>query len=356
MTSLLKRNTKTRNLILIAALLVVLIILPLVVTQQYVQHIFIYTFYIACGSMAWSILSSMTGQFSMGHALYIGLGAFTVTVLQIQLGWSPWISVLIAMVVYGLLAMLVFYPCFCLTGPYFTLATIAIAEMIRNIALGMPLLNKASGLTVPFGEDNFALIRFVTDKTPYYYIALGMLLLITAIVFIIDKSKLGYAFKTVREDEGTANAVGINPLKYKLISVFISVALTVLCGMFYAVYFRFVDPDVMLQQYSVEFVLPAIVGGIGFAGGPLLGAAILIPLSEILRAQFGGVISGINVVIYSLVMILIIRFQPKGIIGWYQDRRIMKRRVAALAENGASHIGNYQTETPKDDKDDIDSE
>ena len=128
----------------------------------------------------------------------------------------------------------------------------------------------------------------------------------------IDRSKFGYALKTVREDEDTANAIGINPLKYKVLATFVSCGLIAVCGVFYANYIRFINPDIMIQAQSVEFVLPAVIGGIGSVTGPLIGAIILTPLAQYLNSteQYSA---GANLLVYAIILIVVILFQPRGI-------------------------------------------
>jgi branched-chain amino acid transport system permease protein len=147
----------------------------------------------------------------------------------------------------------------------------------------------------------------------------------------LELSKLGFALKTIREDEDVASAIGIYPTKYKVIAVGISASIAAIAGFFYAQFFRYIDPDIMLPIYSTEFVLPAVIGGTRFVSGPILGAFLIIPLSEYLRAQF--VLPGVNLLIYATILIFIIRFQPVGILGWWHDR---KRRTDEK-NRGAKH-------------------
>jgi branched-chain amino acid transport system permease protein len=317
-----------------AAIMLLLLVFPLINPSPYILHILIITLYVTSASMAWSILCSLTGQFSLGHAVFATLGTYAVVIFQIKFGLSPWIGMLLGMLIVGAVSTLVFSACFCLRGPYFTLASIAVAEAVRNLFLNWGYVGKASGMLLPLGESSFWMLRFA-GKMPYYYLAIGMLIVISGIVFLIDRSRLGYAFKTIREDEDTAEAVGIRPLRYKMIAMFISAALTSLAGSFYAVYIHFVDPDMMVMSYSVEMVLPAVIGGLEFAAGPLVGA-FLIPLSELLRANFGTAIPGIHMVLYALVLIIAIRVQPKGILGWYQKNQLEKMHKQLLAAKVSS--------------------
>lgn len=315
---------KTLKFGLIILGILILSILPIFIKEPYIVHIFIMAFYIGTASMAWSILGGMTGQFSLGHATFMALGAYITSMLVVKAGVTPWIGLIVGALGTGLMSIVLFYPCFVLRGPYFTLATIAFAETFRNLFMNWQYAGKGQGLLLPFGSDSLFNLRFLS-KVPYYYISLGMLTLVVIIVLILDRSKLGFAFKTIREDQDTASAIGINATRYKIYATFISTALTAVAGAFYSQYLRFIDPDIMQSVYSIEFVLPAVIGGMGFIGGPLLGALLLIPLSEFLRANLGGKIPGANLIIYALILIVVIRLQPKGILGWYQTSRFRGR-------------------------------
>jgi branched-chain amino acid transport system permease protein len=282
--------------------------------------------------MSWSLLGGMTGQNSLGHASFMGIGAYISSLLIIKLSISPWLSLPIAMITTGCMAMVFFYPCFILKGPYFTLVTIAFGEVVRNFLINWPYANKANGILLPFGEDSFFHFRFFS-KVPYFYAGIIMMILVYLFIRRLDKSKIGFALKTIREDEDVAAAIGIYPTKYKVIAVGISAMITAVAGFYYANYLRYIDPDIMLQTYSTEFVLPAIIGGISFVGGPILGAFILVPLSEYLRAMLGN-IPGVNLIVYALILILIIRFQPAGIMGWWHKRQERSIRLKKDVKHG----------------------
>ncbi len=313
-----------RNLtIVVGALLAVFLVLPLIVKTPYIINIFILVFYISTMSMAWNILGGMTGQNSLGLAAYMGIGAYTVCLIVTKLNWNPWVVSILAMLVTGLIAGVIFFPCFILKGPYFTLVSIAFAESMRQFIINSEFFGRASGVGLPFGEDSFLQFRFAS-KVPYYYAGLIMMVAVYAIMKRIDNTKIGFALKTIREDEDAAAAIGINPTKYKVIAVVISAVIAGFVGFFYASYIRYVDPDLMVQAKSTEFVLPAVVGGAAYVEGPLVGGLIMIPLSEFLRANFARVLPGINMIMYAVVLLVVIRFRPSGILGWYMDSNFKK--------------------------------
>jgi branched-chain amino acid transport system permease protein len=329
---------KTHKSGLIILGILIFLALPMLIKTPYIIHIFIMAFYIGTASMSWGILGGMAGQFSLGHATFMALGAYITSLLVIKATISPWIGLIVGALGTGLISVILFYPCFVLRGPYFTLATIAFAETFRNLFLNWQYAGKGQGLLLPFGEDSLFYLRFIS-KIPYYYISFLMLILVVIIVLVLDRSKLGFAFKAIREDQDTASAIGIDTIRYKVYATFISTSLTAVAGAFYSQYLRFIDPDIMQGVYSIEFVLPAVIGGMGFVSGPLLGSLLLIPLSEFLRANLGGKIPGANLIVYALVLIIMIRLQPKGILGWYHTSRLRDRINARFGQNGQTTVG-----------------
>lgn len=311
-----------RRTIATLILLLFLALLPLILSgKPYLMNVMIVICYTATMSMAWNLLGGMTGQNSLGHAAYMGLGAYVGALFVTKGGMNPWIAMILSMAIVGLIAGVVFYPCFLLKGPYFTLVTIAFGETIRQFVINWDFAGKAMGISMPFGAPSFLDFRF-NSKTPYYYIALVMVIGIYILMKKIDHSKFGFALKTIREDEDVAAAIGIKPMKYKVYALVISAMIAAMVGCFYANYNRYIDTDLMLQTYSVEFVLPAIVGGAAFVEGPLVGGAILVALSEFLRNEFGAILPGINLILYALVLLIVIRFRPSGILGWWSKSRI----------------------------------
>lgn len=298
--------------------LAILLVLPLFVTAPYILHVFIMLFYVAMLAVSWNILGGLTGQFSLGHAAFMAIGAYCSTLLVIKFNVTPWLGMLAGGLLAGLIAVVTFYPCFVLKGPYFALATIAFAETFRNLFTNWGMVGKAQGLLLPMFQKSWYYFQF-DGKSPYYYIGLCLLLLIYVSFIMLERSRLGYGFKCVREDEDTSSAIGINVLKHKLYAAFLSAAFTAIAGGFYAQYVRYIDPDLMLGGYSIEIVLPAIIGGIGTVGGPLLGAFILIPISEYLRVVLGNVIPGAHLIAYAVLLILIIRLKPFGLIDWLKN-------------------------------------
>ena len=311
-----------RNLaIALGLILMVFILIPVVVKSPYILNVFVIVFYMSTLSMAWNLLGGMTGQNSLGHAAYMGLGAYASCLLITKAGMNPWLSAILGMVIVGLVAGVIFYPCFILRGPYFTLVSIAFGEALRQFIINSSFFGRASGVGLPFGRDSWLNFRFMS-KIPYYYVGLAMMLVIYILMKVIERSRMGYALKTIREDEDTAAAIGINPTKYKIMAVVVSAMVAALVGFFYASYIRYIDPELMVMAKSTESVLPAVVGGAAFVEGPLVGGLIMIPLSEFLRANYSAILPGINMLMYAVVLLLVIRFRPTGILGWYMHSKL----------------------------------
>lgn len=311
-----------RNLaIVLGLILLVFILIPVFVKSPYVLNVFVLVFYMSTLSMAWNLLGGMTGQNSLGHAAYMGLGAYACCLLITKTGANPWLAAIFGMVVVGLVAGVIFYPCFILKGPYFTLVSIAFGEALRQFIINSAFFGRASGVGLPFGGDSWLDFRFAS-KVPYYYVGFVMLIGIYLLMKKIERSKMGYALRTIREDEDAAAAIGINPTRYKIMAVVVSAMVAGLVGFFYASYIRYIDPELMILAKSTESVLPAVVGGAAYVEGPLVGGLIMIPLSEFLRAQFSSILPGINMLMYAVVLLVVIRFRPSGILGWYMHSKL----------------------------------
>lgn len=309
--------------ILIVLLLAIVAVVPAFVTTPYVLGIFVTTFYIGCGALAWSVLGGLTGQISLGHAGFMGLGAYIAALMTTKANLSPWLSMIIVFFAVGLLAACLLAPCFVLTGAYFTLVTIAFSEAFRNLFINWEYAGSGQGILIPIKDNGWAWMRWIS-KVPYYYIGLVMLVVFFVVLKTIDRTKLGYALKTIREDEDTAKAVGINPFKYKFIATFISAGMIAVVGVFYANYIGYINPDILKNSAGLNYVMPSIIGGIGSIAGPLLGSVILTPLSECLNASLSSIADGLNLVVYAAIVIAIILYKPNGIMGWFDHSKLKK--------------------------------
>ena len=303
-----------------SAAVLLLLGLPLVVTDQYTLHIIILVLYFAYLGMSWNIIGGYAGQLSLGHQALIGIGGYVSSILFIEVGLSPWVGMLLGALAATVVGCVVGYPCFRLRGAYFALATVALGEILRvwvenTQQIGPIRINSASGLLIPPRGDNLAMFQFI-DKQPYYYIVLAMLGLAVAVTVWIATSRIGYFLGAIRSDEDAAEALGINPARYKLIAMGISSFLAALGGTFYAQFIRYVNPERLLSgELAIEIALICIVGGRATLFGPILGSILLTPIGEVIRAQFGGSLAGLHLVLYGLLLMVVILFLPQGLAG-----------------------------------------
>jgi branched-chain amino acid transport system permease protein len=273
---------------------------------------------------AWNLLAGYCGQISLGHAVFFGTGAYTSTVLVNQTwlgGWAnPWLGMLLGALLAAALSQVIGYPVFRLRGHYFAIATIAVGEIVQTIAINWDTVGGARGLFVPIVRpDSLANFQFHESKQTYYYVALALLFLALGINWWIVRSRTGYYFRAIREDQDAAAALGIPVARYKQRAMAISAALTAVGGTFYAQYVFFVDPESVLPlSLSILICLVAVLGGVGTLWGPLVGAAILVPLGEITRVQLGGTGKALDLVIYGLLIMIVSVIQPGGIMAILQ--------------------------------------
>ncbi|HEV8437039.1 MAG TPA: branched-chain amino acid ABC transporter permease [Methylomirabilota bacterium] len=300
-----------------------LLTFPLVFTKPFPRHVMITIFLYAMLAQAWNILAGYCGQISLGHAVFFGAGAYTSTVLVRQLGLTPWLGMLAGVVLAVLLSQIIGYPVFRLRGHYFAIATIAVGEIIQTLVINWDWVGGARGLFVPIKRpDSFLDFQFHESKQTYYYIALGLLVVAVALTWRLERSRAGYYFRAIREDQDAAASLGIPVARYKQRAMALSAALTALGGTFYAQYILFIDPESVLPlSLSILICLVAVLGGVATLWGPLIGAAILVPLSEGTRIYLGGTGKAIDLVVYGALIMLISIIQPGGIMALAQRGR-----------------------------------
>jgi len=300
---------KNRALYLIFA---AVLVLPFAITNVNFQHVMIMFLIFASLGESWNIITGFAGQTSFGHAAFFGIGAYTSTVLFYKFGVSPWVGMLLGAGIAAVISVIVSYPCFRLRGHYFAIATLAVAEIIKQLFVSWDYVEGATGISIPVVEDSFIAMQFHGSKIPYFLIGFALFFLIVMVARSIEKSKMGFYLKAIRESHEAAEALGINPRKYKLLAMMISSALTALLGTLYAQYILYIDPFMVFSlEISMKIVLLSVLGGLGNIYGPIIGAAILIPLSEYTRVFLGGTGKGIDLMIYGALIVLIACFEPR---------------------------------------------
>ncbi len=315
-----------RALILLGVLLVALLFAPLV-AGDYLLTVLILILYFAYIGQAWNIMMGFAGQLSLGHALYVGLGAYTAAALYVHFGIGPWLGLLVAVPVAALAGAFIGFLAFrfSVAGVYFAILTIAVCEFARVGFDHLAWTQGSSGLFLPVakytGND---LWHLRGHPVMFYYI----LLVATVLAFIgcraLLQSRIGYFWRAIREDEEAARSTGIDTFHYKMIAVVISAAMTSFAGVIYAFFYNNLFPEQVFHiSRSIEIILGPIVGGVGTLFGPILGAFVLTGLAETLNAvldSLGIELPGAKQVFYGICLLLVIVTLPDGVWPWLAKR------------------------------------
>jgi branched-chain amino acid transport system permease protein len=319
MERLLKKLTayKIWGVILILSFLV---LYPWIFTGPHPRHVMIILLMYVVLGQAWNILGGYSGQISLGNHIFFALGAYTSTILLLKAGLPPWIGVIPGAILASIAAVFIGQICFNLKGHYFAIGTLGLAEITYIIFLNWDFVNRAFGFQIPVLKHSAYYVQWAS-KEPYFYIILTMAVLVVGFVWKIDKSTLGIYLKAIKEDEERAKSLGIDSRRYKLLAFVISAMITSFAGTFYAQYILYIDPDSLLNlEFALLIIIIPMVGGMGTVLGPILGAALLIPLAEYARTAFGGGGRGVHILIYGLMIVLLAVYEPKGLIGIVKGR------------------------------------
>lgn len=314
--------------------------------DSYTMHTLIMILYFAFVSQAWNIMSGFSGQFSFGHAAFYGVGAYTSSILLTKLGVSPWIGMLVGALIAMLLGLFIGFLSFRykLKGSYFALATLAFAEILRVVVQNTSYLNTTMGVLIPL-DARPSMFQFASAKG-YFYVIFAFLTLLTLYVYKMSRSRLGYNLVAIRENENAAQSLGVNTFRNKMIAIALSAGLTAIGGTFYAQYILFIDPTTAFgNNTSVNILLPAIIGGAGTVLGPIVGAFLTTPVSELTSAYLAQ-FPGLHLVIYGIILILVILFLPEGIVGWFENRAQQRKIKRGLADAAAAKGSNEEGGEP----------
>jgi branched-chain amino acid transport system permease protein len=283
---------------------------------------------------AWNVLGGFAGQVSFGHAALFGIGAYVTMILYLKAGLSPWWGLLLGGLAAALASLPIGLVCFRLRGPYFSLATLAVAEIVKLVALNWEAVTNGPVGFLITGLPPVRLLGMAVDwesKLPFYAVAALLALAGLACTAWLQVSRLGAYLVAIRENEDAAEAVGIDTVRAKVLTLALSAFLAGMGGGFYAFYFRYVDPDAVLNiSLSMEMVFIAMVGGLGTVGGPLIGAIFLTVVGESVRERFQVG----HLIFYGLFMMLAIRFMPEGI--WGRARKLLPGLPAKVPGHGAA--------------------
>jgi branched-chain amino acid transport system permease protein len=315
-----------RTVALLAALLAVLLIAPWIV-NDYLVTVLIVILYLAYTGQAWNIMMGFAGQLSLGHAIYAGLGAYIAAVLFTRFGVGPWLGLLAAIPAAAACGAIIGFLAFRfgVAGVYFAILTIAFAEFARIGFDHLDIVNASAGLFLPVAQyAHNDLWRLRGDPTMFYYVMLAATVLAFILSRLLLRSRMGYFWLAIREDEQAARAAGIDTFRYKMYAVMISAAVTSFAGVFYAFFYNNLFPEQVFNiSRSIEMILGPIIGGIGTLFGPILGAFVLTGLAEALNAAmgaFGFDLPGAKQVFYGICLLLVVLALPEGVWPWLARR------------------------------------
>jgi branched-chain amino acid transport system permease protein len=315
-------DMRRRGRWLVTILLIVLIAAPLA-ANRYLLSVLTLMLYFAYVGQAWNLMTGYSGQLSLGHALYIGLGSYVSALLWIHFGVGPWAGVFVAMTVAAAFGAFIGWLGFRfgIEGVYFALLTIAFAEFMRIAFDNVDFTGGAGGLFMPYEEKRIGeWWNLRGGQVMFYYVALILAVAAVLITAWLARSRLGYQWIAVREDEAAARALGIDSFRAKMQAVVISSAMTSIGGVFYAFYYLNLFPSQVFDMTrSIELIMGPIVGGLGTIFGPVVGAFILTPLGEGLIAvteKLGFNAPGTKAVFYGLMLMVIITLRPSGVWPW----------------------------------------
>jgi branched-chain amino acid transport system permease protein len=289
-------------------------------TSDYTLSVLILCLYFAFAGQAWNIMTGFAGQLSLGHSLYVGVGGYVAAMFFVKFGVNPWVGALAAIaactVIGAIIGFLAFR--FGVGGVYFAILTIAFAEFTRIGFDHLDWLGGSGGLFIPVASHaTMDLLRLRGSPTMFFYLALALALAGLAISHALLRSRFGYYWQAIRENEDAAQALGINVFRYKLYAVMISAALTSIAGVFFAFYYNTLFPEQIFSMgRSIEIILGPIIGGLGTLAGPIVGAFVLTPLADIvteLMELLGVDTPGVKQVFFGLCLLFVVIYLPHGI-------------------------------------------
>jgi branched-chain amino acid transport system permease protein len=321
--------------------LALVIIYPLVFTTPFQQRLGALILLYAIAASAWNIIGGYAGQVSVGHVVFFGCGAYASMAAYSHFALPPLVGIPAGIVASVAIAAVIGVPTLRLSGHYFSMATIAVAELARLIVTNTEYLGAAVGLSGPTVPRTVLDLSFIS-ALPYYYLFLSVLLITLGITWWMTNSRMGFYLRAIKDSERAARSLGAPASRTKLYAFMLSAGLTSVAGALYAMMFGFVDPESGLGiLISVKMLIMAALGGAGLLFGPLVGAAILVPLEEISNNLLGGKGAGLTFVVYGAIIVLIARFQPGGVLAlinrlWARRKPPARTPAAAQGAPNAS--------------------
>jgi branched-chain amino acid transport system permease protein len=320
----------------IAVVVALLAAVPLVVHSNVVLNFLVVALMIALAGQGWNVLGGYGGQYSFGHAAFFGTGAYVTAILQVRYGVNAWIAFGLGIAAGAAIGAIIGGLTFRsgLRGSYFALVTLAFAEVLRILASVAPITGAGVGTLLKL--DLHARALQFQSRAMFYWVILTLVAIALVVTYLIERSRFGAWLIAVRENEDAALALGVDATTVKLIAMVISGAITAAAGCFYVQYFLFVDSGIAYGTWiSIEALLTPIIGGAGTLFGPLLGALVVKALGEAAQMVMAGEAPGLDLVVYGCVLILVIWFMPRGLIGGFaQLSRVFARTRPVAPEVG----------------------
>jgi branched-chain amino acid transport system permease protein len=307
-----------------------LLLFPLALSGPFYRDIGVSVLLAAISASAWNIVGGYAGQVSVGHSMFFGLGAYTPLLVYTLWGWPPLAGIPAGIALSVALSLVVGLPTFRLTGHYFSMATIAVAELIHIFTGTWDFVGAAIGLQGPATARGWWDLTF-RSELPYYYIFLAVLALVLAVTATIERRRFGFYLRAIKASERASRSLGVPVRQTKMQALALSGAFTSVAGSLYVIKTGFIDPDSGFGiLVSVQMVIVAALGGAGTLFGPLLGALILIPLQTATNTWFGGGGSGLTYILYGGIIVLIARFEPGGLVDlWHRMTPYLRKRAHA---------------------------
>lgn len=310
-----------------AALIAAPLVIGLASGDAFVHDSLVQVLLFAILALSWNILGGFARQISVGHVAYFGIGAYTSTLLGLHLGISPWLGLVAGGVIAAATGAVLGAVTFRLKGKFFTMATLAFAEVVRILAVHFRGVTKGSeGISI---DSTTNPLMFVFGSLQAY-VVVGFLLMFALYLLsvLLARSKTGLKLLAYREDEEAARALGLNTVRLRLLVMMLSAFCTAVGGTFYAQYLLFIDPDSVLGiELSLQMALLSVVGGVGTAFGPILGAYLVVPFGQLLRAYLGSNLAGLHLVVYGVGLIFVLYKMPNGV--WPAVESLLLRRSPA---------------------------
>jgi branched-chain amino acid transport system permease protein len=317
--------------------LALVILYPLVFTTPFQQRLGALILLYAIAASAWNIVGGYAGQVSVGHVVFFGCGAYASMAAYSHFALPPLVGIPAGIVASVAIAAVVGVPTLRLSGHYFSMATIAVAELARLIVTNTEYLGAAVGLSGPTVPRTVFDLSFIS-ALPYYYLFLSVLLITLGITWWMTNSRIGFYLRAIKDSERAARSLGAPASRVKLYAYMLSAGLTSVAGALYSMMFGFVDPESGLGiLISVKMLIMAALGGAGLLFGPLVGAAILVPLEEISNNVLGGKGAGLTFVVYGAIIVIIARFQPGGILALINRLWAKRKPAEKPVTQGAPH-------------------